>query len=274
MPLSDEPGLRYLLDAGQARGWHDPDGFYVRFATASLELANRLGSPPTNADLTKLAARLKGRFLAVNLLNAAEFVQIILPEYRLRLKGRAGRIEAHTDCPVRLSADEVDSFREVRRVSAAAVAHLVPLPHSEDQIQRSIERILGEPSREQDWGGERSDIFTRHVILQGQRVPAAFLLKGPGLKGTLYPAKLGKRGDQLHRLFQEPAVLFVIQYVGRIDSTVDQLAGALASQIVRPGRAVAYCLIDGTDTARLLVAYGSACSQCGALLSADATHVC
>lgn len=274
MPLSDEPALRYLLDAGQARGWHDPDGFYVRFSRASLQLAKRQGSPPTEADLTKLAARLKGRFLAVNLLNAPEFVQIILPEYRLRLEGTTGHIEAHPDSPVRLSVDEVDSFRQVARVSAGAIAHLVPLAHSEDDIQRSIEQILGEPTRERDWGGERSDIFTRHVILRDQRVPAAFLLKGPGVKGTLYPAKLGKRGDQLHRLFQEPAVLFIIQHVGRIDSTVDQLANALASQLVRPGRAVAYCLIDGTDTARLLVAYGSACSQCGALLSTGRAHRC
>lgn len=274
MPLTDEPALQCLLDAGQTRGWQDPDGFYGRFARASLEMARRLGSPPTDADLTKLAARVKRRFLAVNLLTPAEFVQIVVPQYRFCLETRAEHIEGRADSPLHLSVDQIDSFREAGRITAAAVASLVPLAHSEDDIQRSIEQILGEPTREQDWGGERSDIFTRHVILEGQRVPAAFLLKGPAVKGTLYPAKLGKRGDQAHRLFQEPAVLFVIQYVGRIDSTIDQLAHALASQVVQPRRTIAYCIIDGTDTARLLVAYGCVCERCGALLSAGRPHRC
>ena len=63
------------------------------------------------------------------------------------------------------------------------------------------------------------------------------------------------------RLFEEPAELFIVQANGVFDSTlikhVEQTAGAA-------GRPVQYCLIDGPDTARLLVGYAD--------ILADAEH--
>lgn len=118
-------------------------------------------------------------------------------------------------------------------------------------------------------GGERSDIYTRLVSVAGERKRAAFILKGPGTRGTLFPAKLGKRGDQIQRAFTEPADIVILQYVGRIDSSVDQQLEVFAE-----AAGIRYCVLDGTDTARLLVAYGCICVKCGARSRDNDGHVC
>jgi hypothetical protein len=82
------------------------------------------------------------------------------------------------------------------------------------------------------------------------------MLKGNGLRrAKLEIRDCGKNGDQLVRLFDSPATLFVVQYVGNIsENVIKDLEGKVhaARAQSRPAR---YCIIDGQDTARLLRAY-------------------
>lgn len=259
--MADEV-LESLLRAGAVRGWHDPDSFYARLA-AKYRGVTAADEP----DLIRAVKALRTQFFKVNLISHGEFVKIVLPEFSSGL--RAAQPESGQDVKYHLSLEEIDSFNSIKTVRPQDVAHLVPVRLSEDQIQTAIEKILGEGTRERDWGGERSDIFTRLVVIGGERKRAAFILKGPGTKGTLFPAKLGKRGDQIHRAFSEPADIVILQYVGRVDSTVDQQLEAFARTAGVP-----YCMVDGTETARLLVAYQCICRECGAPTLDHGQHVC
>jgi hypothetical protein len=69
-------------------------------------------------------------------------------------------------------------------------------------------------------------------------------------------ADCGRSGDQLVRLFNSPADLFAIQFVGRIAEAV--IADALGKIRERrgSGKSGHLLIINGQDTARLLRAYG------------------
>lgn len=157
-----------------------------------------------------------------------------------------------------ISVEQVDSFAKVAEVTADAVRHLIPLKLPEAEIKRMLREIIGEPFEQKDWGGERSDLFTTRVMFQGQRTPAAFLLKGPSVRGPLHISGLGKRGDQGQRLFQEPATLYFIQHVDKIGTDVRNHVRGLAVLTAQDATTAQlyYCFLDGVDTARVLVAYG------------------
>lgn len=173
-------------------------------------------------------------------------------------------IPQYTDLPAktRLFVEDIDSFRKVRDVNPATVADLLTngrLEWSEDSIQLAIEQILDVVMHKKDWGGETNDLYTANVILNGQRIESAFLLKGSGLKKqTMEIADCGKNGDQILRLVGSPARLFVIQFVGNVSEAIiadiDGKAAALRAQ----GKDTRFCIIDGQDTARILRAYGKA----------------
>lgn len=155
--------------------------------------------------------------------------------------------------------EDIDSFAKVKDVPESAVRqHLEDglLQSPEEQVKEAIKAILGEDFEFKDWGGEKSDVFTTRVRLGGQRTPTAFLLKGPAVGKVLYPKSLGARGDQDQRLFQEPAELFVLQFNGKIDSSVHHRLRTEAERRGASGKRTLLCLVDGTDTARLLQAYG------------------
>lgn len=164
--------------------------------------------------------------------------------------------------PPFVSIDEIDSYARVREVPPADVRRLqnqdgvIDVP--EALVKRAMCEIVGDrPEDFKDWGGERSDVFTDRVQYRGRRIQTAMLLKGhAGVGPVLYPAKLGKRGDQDMRLFTEPAWLMIVQFNGRIDSAVYQRLWTLAQHRSMAGERPSVCVIDGTDTARLLVAYG------------------
>lgn len=153
-----------------------------------------------------------------------------------------------------IHVDDIDTFAKVRaipRPGPARVRRLVKI--SEAQVKAAICEILLEAGMPKDWGGERSDIFSSHLVLGGRRVSAAFLLKGPARATPMSHLHLGKAGDQLVRLFHEPASVFILQHCNQVRPTVRESMQALA---VRPGRGARYCVIDGQDTYRLLAAYG------------------
>jgi hypothetical protein len=177
---------------------------------------------------------------------------------------RQTSIPQYTDLPLstRLFVEDIDSFRKVRDVNPAAAADLLQngrFEWSEDSIQLSLEQILDVSMHKKDWGGEVNDLYTCNVIINGERVPTAFLLKGNGLKKkTMEIRDCGANGDQLLRLLDSPASLFVIQFVGSVSESVIRDVSGKVDQARTQGKDCRYCIIDGQDTARLLRAYGRA----------------
>lgn len=154
----------------------------------------------------------------------------------------------------RLHPVEIDAFSKLdatTRPTAAELSLLKTMP--EAAIKQAFAEIIGEPFVPKDWGGENSDLTTSRLTVSGNPLTAAFIFKGPGMPGPLYPGKMGKNGDQLPRAFDEPVDLVVVQHHDRIESSVVKLAEAFASQPMRLRR---YCIIDGHDTAHILKAYG------------------
>lgn len=153
----------------------------------------------------------------------------------------------------RISIDDIDSFENVKEISASDIKSYIPLNLPESQIKQSIADILGEPFISSDWGGETADLFSSHVVYKGTRLATGFLLKGPSLKGTLKIKNLGKNGDQVVRMTSVTLDLYIIQFVGPIDQNVIE---HLESQVVlaaqKAMRSRYYCLIDGADTARII----------------------
>jgi hypothetical protein len=169
------------------------------------------------------------------------------------------RPQSHTTVD-RLHIDDIENFAQVRTVQPCAVAGLLKdgrIEMSEDSIKRAIEEILQVPFHHNDRPNELDDIYTANVIVQGSRRPTALMLKGPGIgKKEMTIADCGKNGDQLVRLFDAPADLFVVQYVGRIgEMVIKDVEGKIAA-LYKRGKKAQYLIVDGQDTARLLFAYG------------------
>lgn len=147
----------------------------------------------------------------------------------------------------------VEDFAEFSQVST------VPFPESiepmrsikETAFKQCLAKILHDDPKK-DWGGETSDHYTSHLHLQKTRVTASFLLKGPAKFEPMTPAHLGKNGDQIYRLAQEPSHVLIVQHCHEITSAVRATLRAFAVQPFNPRR---YCLIDGRDSLRLLHAY-------------------
>ncbi len=122
---------------------------------------------------------------------------------------------------------------------------------SEKAFKVCLSKILGGVV-DNDWGGEISDYFSSHIHLNGNRMTAAFLLKGPAKFRPMGLNHLGKNNDQIVRLAHEPAQILFVQHSHEILQSVRETLRAFAVQPSNPRR---YCLIDGRDSLRLLMAY-------------------
>lgn len=140
------------------------------------------------------------------------------------------------------------------RLTKASLNLLKAVP--EKDIKTAFAALINEPVVPKDWGGEASDLFSSRVVLDGQQVSTAFLLKGPAKFHPMTPADLGKNGDQIGRLFDEPADLLVLQHCHEVTPAVRKQMRAYAQQMGNPRR---FCIIDGYDTLRILKAY----EKCG-----------
>ncbi len=155
-----------------------------------------------------------------------------------------------------ITIDEIDSFRRARTVRVEP-GDYTAIP--EARFKAGIARILGESGHFQDWGGERNDLYTTRVRISGRRYPAAFAFKGPGTKGILTPGRMGKHGDQIQRLFQTPASVFLVQYWGQAhESIIEQMEEFAKAKSAIEGNIVFFGVIDGDDSNRLLKAYPGA----------------
>lgn len=153
--------------------------------------------------------------------------------------------------------DDVEQFKRVRHINNVPQS-LKPSRLPEKKIKQAFLRLLKERRNAKDWGGESNDIFTTKLTLNGKNIRAAFALKGPAQKGTLVPAKMGKNGDQIQRLFDSPADFFAVQYEGEIAESVISLMEKLAiARSLTRGR-VFFTVVDQEDTYRLRLAYPNA----------------
>ncbi|MCX5126865.1 hypothetical protein [Streptomyces sp. NBC_00347] len=123
----------------------------------------------------------------------------------------------------------------------------------EDTVKHAFAGLIGESYVPKDWGGERSDLYTSRVFARGRQMSAAWLFKGPGYPRVMDIRALGKNGDQIDRLFTEPAELLVLQHCHQIKPSVVGMMDAYAHDTRRPR---SYMIIDGSDTGRILRSLG------------------
>jgi hypothetical protein len=157
-----------------------------------------------------------------------------------------------------LTIDDIDSFKAARSIASADATSLKSTP--ERKVNRAICTIVNQ-SEKKDWGGERNDIYTNNLVFKGKRKPAAFALKGRATKGTLTLNKMGKKADQVQRLFEGTAEIHFVVHHSDIDERVlDQMQGQAIIKSVATGKKIYYCPVDGKDLARLRAAYPAAFS--------------
>jgi len=164
-------------------------------------------------------------------------VRIVVPGAKIRIK--------------ELHVDDFDQFVKIKKMRPTSAPKI-----SERAFKDGVLKLIGSTGKFQDWGGEPNDLYTTKLRYKGKRRAMAFAFKGPGTKGELTPRKLGKNGDQIQRLFLAPAEIFVVQYHDAIGQSVVEQVQAFASlNSVKEGRKIFYCVIDGDDTNRLIMAY-------------------
>ncbi len=149
---------------------------------------------------------------------------------------------------------QVDQFTTVdfgSSVSADELKAVLSVP--EEAVKTSFAAMIGEAYVHKDWGGERSDLYTSRLQVQGRQISSAWIFKGPGYPHPMTVRALGKPGDQIVRLFSEPAELLVLQHCHEITPAVINMMETYAHDLRNPRR---YMIIDGTDTARILKTQG------------------
>lgn len=154
--------------------------------------------------------------------------------------------------------ESIDNFSAVRGYnpsrSIKSLEALKKIP--EKDIKKAFAEIINEPRTPEDWGGETSDLFSSYVSIETKRISSAFVLKGPAKFKPMTMAELGKNGDQISRLYQEPADLLFLQHCHDITNPVRLMMRAFSNQVNNLRR---YCIIDGYETLRILSAY----EKCG-----------
>lgn len=181
-----------------------------------------------------------------------------LEKFPTKINPRFGDITVSVSLPrnmidaEKVTIDDIDSFAKVKEVTWDSR----PLPVDEKKFKEGLQKVIGEQGTFEDWGGELDDLFSTRLMLKGERKNAAFGLKGKGMSGILTPKKMGKRGDQVQRLFRAPAEVFLVQYWSQIDeSIVEQMKNFAVAKSALEGKKIYYGVIDGQDTMRIVKAY-------------------
>jgi hypothetical protein len=158
-----------------------------------------------------------------------------------------------------ITVDGIDNFSKVRSLKHNKVPNKLDPPRLAEKVFKSgMANVLGNKGVFKDWGGEKNDLYTSHVSIDGTRYAAAIGLKGPATTGMLTPAKMGKNGDQIQRLFDSDAQVFLVQYEGRIaESVCQQLKRMAVNKSVEDRRPVFYGTIALEDSYRLRMRYAS-----------------
>jgi hypothetical protein len=210
----------------QKRIAYEKDSFYSAHKSEIIKL---VGSPE---KLSKLPSK---RNNGSNIIAA----RIVIPRNAIDVK--------------QLQIDDIDSFKKIKSLKRVSI-DLSKI--SEKKFKLGVQSIIGEKGKFTDWGGEGNDLLSTRIVLKGSRIQTAFAFKGPGRKGKLTPAKMGKNGDQIQRLFKSPANMFILQYWDQIDDSVyEQMESFARVRSIADEKRIYYCVIDGQDTARIVAAY-------------------
>lgn len=155
---------------------------------------------------------------------------------------------------LRVHPSDIGQFSGIDFASPLTEAELeAVLRVPEDTVKHAFAGLIGESYVPKDWGGERSDLYTSRVFARGRQVSAAWLFKGPSYPRAMDVKALGKNGDQIDRLFTEPAELLVLQHCHQIKPSVVGMMDSYAHDTRRPR---SYMIIDGADTGRILRSLG------------------
>ncbi|MGV3713455.1 hypothetical protein [Pseudolysinimonas sp.] len=149
---------------------------------------------------------------------------------------------------------EIDQFAGIdwtSRISSAVMKKVADTP--EAVVKAAVADLLAQDFVPMDWGGERSDMFTSNTRMGGRFVRSAWLLKGKSVKHPMRIADLGKNGDQLDRLFTEPAELYVVQSNQPIATDVRSMLDRCVHDYRSPSLGM---VVDGDSTARILKLHG------------------
>jgi len=155
---------------------------------------------------------------------------------------------------LRVYPSEIGQFSRVDfryPVTPAELKAVLAVP--EERVKNTIADLIGEPYVPKDWGGERSDLYTSRVFARARQMSSAWLFKGPGYPHPMTVRALGKPGDQIVRLFSEPAELLILQHCHEIKPSVVSMMEAYAHDLRNPRK---FMIIDGADTSRILKSQG------------------
>lgn len=191
--------------------------------------------------LSNNPSRLKKFPTKINPISKSEGINVI----KIPLPSKSYKIKL-------LTIDDIDDFKKARKITSNK--NYTPL--YEKEFKELIKKIIKEKGQFTDWGGENNDLYTTKIKVNNKRLLTVFAFKGKGKKGILKPSMMGKNGDQILRLFQSEADLFVLQYWAQVDQSVfDTMALFATAKSAMTNRNVYYCIIDGDDSTRIIEAY-------------------
>ena len=231
--------LSKILQLLKKKGYEDDDDFPVKLSRNFLEYGKD--------NFIVQALKIKTSFFRKNRIKKRPFLENLLKELSKE------KYPKEIEYPKQIFIEDLSNFSEVKNFRKSEGKYLNIL---EKDVKNLIKSIIGEHKEQKDWGGEQSDLFTTKLIFDKKRLPVAFCLKGRGKKGILQISDCGRNGDQIIRLFKEPAKLFIWQYVGEISSQIYDFMETCAYKKSEGGaKEIYYCIIDGSDTERLFKAY-------------------
>lgn len=259
MSSPENRAVRAIINQCRGRDWRgDQGGCAGRLAQVILD-------DPTILDRPRELARAVPDVFALT--NGVEAIDVV--DQLQLIRGELLELARHHQVlarPPLIQMDQIDTFARVAEIPATQVQALCPLDLLEDDVEQIIANVIGEPFRQLDWGGELDDLFSQSVQLGGRAVRTSFLLKGRGKKAVMKMKDLGRNGDQVTRMMKQPAELFVVQHVNRIDGSVySHLQDAVVARRAE-GHDVVGSVWDGVTIARLGVAHGYLDPKTGALI--------
>jgi hypothetical protein len=155
-----------------------------------------------------------------------------------------------------ITVDSIDNFARVRLISAPKTHSVTPKRLRESVFKYGIAHILGDQGVFTDWGGEKNDLYTDQLTIGGKRYRAAIALKGVATAPPLTIDKLGKRANQIPRLFSSAAEVFIIQFEGQIsEDVIEQMQIYAANKSKETGKLIRFGVIGAEDSIRLRAAY-------------------
>lgn len=164
-----------------------------------------------------------------------------------------------------LRVQAIDQFAKILRVPESAVSkqilEAVRQLDERQELEPALQQILFDPNETPHGPTEIADIITSRVIVNGEKVNAAFILKGRSFQKV-------RSIDIAHQIMKirqlQDLGLMVLCAIGDIqdDAHRDFVTGALDAD-------VNYLILDRLDTARLLLAYEKICPKDGTPFSEE-----